>query len=118
MKSELYHHPTKGLCILISGIDPSDFNASIPSLVRGGMFTDIMKIANEIRAGRKIPAIKECRSQTGWGLKEAKEYIDKYLSGYIDDNGMYREEKLESMYKMFLTDHMPKDFIEKDDFEL
>lgn len=28
----------------------------------------------------KIPAIKEVRTRTGWGLKEAKDYVDKLIN--------------------------------------
>lgn len=33
----------------------------------------------ELQAGRRIGAIKEVRAYTGWGLREAKEYVDGLL---------------------------------------
>ena len=111
MKSELYNHPTKGICILISEIHQSDFVGKIPSLGHG--FTDIAIIADEIRRGRKIGAIKEVRAQSGWGLKEAKYYIDNYIPmGYGHDD------EFGEIADRFIKDHLPKDFIKIDDFRL
>lgn len=36
-------------------------------------------IMAELKANRKINAIKELRQNTGWGLKESKEYIDNLV---------------------------------------
>lgn len=75
------------MCILIRDINPVTFNMG--SLNVDHMITDTFrdpyKIGNEIRGQRKIAAIKEIRSQTGWGLKESKDYIDNYMPmGYGD----------------------------------
>ena len=111
MKAELYKHPSKGICILISEIAQSDFLGKIASLGHG--FTDIGIIADEIRKGRKIAAIKEVRAQSGWGLKEAKYYIDNYIPmGYGHDDDF------EEIADRFIKDHLPKDFIKFDDFNL
>ena len=34
------------------------------------------RILSLIREGKKIPAVKLCRKQTGMGLKEAKDYVE------------------------------------------
>jgi hypothetical protein len=71
-------------------------------------------IAFEIRCGRKIGAIKQVRHQTGWGLKEAKQYIDKYTEGYHGDDSyscnLYADR--------FIEAHMPKDFLDGEDFKI
>jgi ribosomal protein L7/L12 len=36
----------------------------------------------ELRVGRRIGAIKEVRAYTGWGLKEAKQYVDALVQRY------------------------------------
>jgi hypothetical protein len=75
------HITGKGLCVVISGINPNDLvSAEGKSAYNTGVFSDIKTIADCLRDGLKIAAIKEVRSQTGWGLKEAKYYIDKYSS--------------------------------------
>ena len=38
------------------------------------------EIVSELRNGRKVNAIKLVREQTGWGLKEAKEYTENVLA--------------------------------------
>jgi len=37
-----------------------------------------------IRKGQRIRAIKEFRSQTGWGLKDSKNYLDNYEMGTVE----------------------------------
>lgn len=115
MKTELMTIPGKGICIVISGINPNDFvfGGRYP-FVGAGIFSDVMIIAEEIRRGRKIAAIKEIRSQTGWGLKEAKEYIDRYVEGWDNQNSyscnVYAER--------FLQAHMPDDLLDEDEFKV
>lgn len=112
MKSELMNIPGKGICIIISEINPNDFvYGEGISFYNGGVFKDIFKIADEIRRGKKIAAIKECREQTGWGLKEAKKYMDKYIFYGVTNNDNDSADK-------FIQDHMPKDFLENDEFKL
>ncbi len=40
--------------------------------------------------GRKIEAIKYVRKATGWGLKEAKEYVEHYDRTLIAGAGLHR----------------------------
>ncbi len=40
------------------------------------------KVMRAVRAGRKIAAIKLLREETGLGLKEAKEVIDREIADY------------------------------------
>lgn len=79
----------KGICIVISDINPNDFVFSGDKpIYNGGVFSNVKAIADCLRSGLKIAAIKEVRYQAGWGLKEAKEYIDKYTgeSGFGNPN--------------------------------
>lgn len=106
MKAELLDIPGKGICILISGISLDDLSritelSSVNEITKSP-FTDAYKIADEIRKSQKIAAIKECRAQTGWDLRQAKEYIDRYMiigisfqdaaDKFIDDH-TYKNEK-------------------------
>lgn len=121
MKCDIVNVPNKGICILISDIDPKDFIKGIlnndGSILKfsGGVFTDLYIISQYIIERKKIAAIKEIRSQTGWGLRESKMYIEKYLPlnthiEFIDYDEAARK---------FVSDHAPKeDFIKNDDFEL
>jgi len=120
MKCDLVNVPNKGICILISDINPKDF---IMGMVKdgknilnfgGGMFSDLYSIAQYLKDRKKISAIKEVRAQTGWGLREAKIYIDKYIpmnnNEWID---------YDIIAERFINDHAPKeDFIKNVDFEL
>lgn len=36
-----------------------------------------LAVAELVKANRKIPAIKVVREATGWGLREAKEWVDR-----------------------------------------
>ena len=102
MKSELVNVPGKGICILISDIDVNEFIRKTP---RGnGVFSDVSKITYEILMGRKISAIKEIRAQTGWGLKESKDYLDKYMPSGI--HGDY-----DRISDNFQRNHTIQDFI-------
>lgn len=115
MKAELFNHPNKGLCILISELNNTDLlchmvgdKVNIPE--RYTYFSNIHAIADELKAGRFISAIKEVRNQTYWGLKEAKDYLEKYRNygkGFID----YGER--------FIRDHtLPPNLLDNDDFKL
>jgi len=116
MKTELVNIPNKGLCILISDIDIEKFNNAAgyegpgygQQYVNNNIFSDINIIADEIRSKRKIGAIKEVRAQTNWGLREAKDYIDKYIPmGHtINDSEFYNI----AAFKFF-KDHTIQDFI-------
>jgi hypothetical protein len=113
MKSEIINVPNRGICILISDIDASQLsqlNIDIPTV--NVLFTDVLVIANEIKEGRKIGAIKKVREQTKWGLKESKEYIDKYT---IDYGNHVRNE--EASLK-FISDHTMDDFLEREEMQL
>lgn len=109
------HIQGKGLCIVISDFNPNDFGSG---LVNGQVipFTNVNAIAAEIRLGRKIAAIKELRSQTGWGLKESKEYIDKYTENVSYNSGSFENDRAADR---FIQAHTPKEnFIGDDDFKL
>ena len=120
MKAELYNILDKGICIVISEIKPKDFErlygikTTYPYLGlqpnSNEVFSNIGKIADEIRIGHKIAGIKEIRSQTGWGLKESKNYIDKYFDGTDHIRSAQR----------FIEDHVPDvpDFIDSDEMVL
>ena len=117
MKTEIVNIPNRGICILISDIDPNDFMLSggVPTM-NMPPFTDVNKIAHAIRTSKKIQAIKEIRSQTGWGLKEAKDYIDKYFVGNFYDESL---DDLGKIADQFVLDHAPVlDFLDKDEMEL
>lgn len=113
MKVELMHIAGKGLSIVISDFNISDFGAR--AMPNGSVvaFTDVNAIANCIRNGHKIAAIKELRSQTGWGLKESKEYIDNWTSfsvnGYNDYNAFADK---------FIRDHVITDFFDNSEFKI
>lgn len=109
MKAEIINYPGKGLCILISDINPYEF---LTEVVGSTVFSDVNTIAELIEADQKIAAIKEVRHQTGWGLKEAKEYVDSYMPTHNRDS-------LQCGYK-FRKDHtlLSSSFLKNDDFEV
>lgn len=112
MKAELVNIPDKGLCILISELDMDTlfkYSGHITSSFHP-LISNPAAIANEIRNGQKIAAIKELRYQTGWGLKESKEYMDRYMPTY-NYNRYTATEK-------FMSDHMPSNFLEIEDMKL
>lgn len=106
------HIKGKGLCIVISEINVNNFKKENPKILNNPN-----KIAQEIRKERIISAIKELRFQTGWGLKESKQYIDKYLP--LDEHGRrsYSVEKIEKAADNFLADHLQK-YFEEDEFQI
>ena len=112
MKAELYMHPTKGLCILVSELNMSHLSKAGNSF--NPLISNPYPIATLIRENRKIEAIKELRGQTKWGLKEAKEYIDKYMP----TTGPIRNYNAIEAGDLFFSDHMPSDFLEKDEFNI
>lgn len=117
MKTEIMKIPGKGVCIVISDIDPRDFfNQEHITPSKNGIFTDIYSIANEIKENRKISAIKKIREQTGWTLRKSKDYIDNYLLGNVADRRVFME--CHEAANQFVEDHLPKDFINKDEFEV
>jgi len=69
------------MCILIRDINPVTLNMGALNVEHmvNEPFHDVHIIADEIRNRRKIGAIKKIREQTGWGLKESKEYMDNYI---------------------------------------
>lgn len=129
MKIETVNIPGKGICLLISDFEREDisrlaggseFSPKLPSYDL--IFTDINEIVRQIRSGQKIAAIKEIRYQTKWGLKEAKEYIDKYWIGYDTYN---HNDPIECrrIYDLiadnFIREHSPKeDFINENDLKV
>lgn len=110
--------PKKGLCIVISELDVADIvkglKGEVP-LFGGGIFQDLYVIADCIRVGKKIQAIKEVRAQTGWGLKEAKEFMDNWYPMGLGSSDMA---VLNAMADKFLRHHMPKDFLNDEDMSL
>lgn len=119
MKSEIINVPNKGICILISDIDASQLsqlNIDIPTV--NILFTDVLAIANEIKEGRKIGAIKKVREQTGWGLKESKEYIDKYNVTYNHTSDSSFNNSNEEASLKFISDHTMDDFLEREEMQL
>ena len=111
MRTELLKLQGRGLCIVISDIGSildrvSDMNKTVLS-----PFRDIHKIAEEMRRS-KIYAIKEVRNQTGWGLRESKEYLDKYYfpANHVGENNNASEQ--------FLKDHLLPDFLDQDEMEI
>jgi hypothetical protein len=118
MNCELMHIQGKGLCIVISDFNPNDFGSG---LVNGQVipFTNVNAIAAEIRLGRKIAAIKELRSQTGWGLKESKEYIDKYTDGIVYNRDGVNHFANDRAADRFIQAHTPAtDLLGEDEFKV
>ncbi len=117
MKAQFVKVKGMGLCLLISDFNPAqvaamgvDGDTHIRS--NNSPFTDLNEIAECIRYGKKINAIKEVRSQTGWGLKDAKEYMDKYS---FSEEAQIREAD------RFIREHsyvMEGDFIDDNEMEL
>lgn len=124
MKTEIVNVPGKGICILISDINVNDFIHGVKNIkslsMFGGPFTNIQVIADQIRIGRKIGAIKEVRAQTKWGLKEAKEYIDRFVpnGGNYDLSPDEQESYFNGCANRFLQAHMPNDFLGDDEFKI
>lgn len=124
MKTELMHITGKGMCIVISDINPNDFVFDQGTAIYNtGIFSNVGIIADCIRDGKKIAAIKEVRAQTGWGLKEAKHYVDKYTvhgSHYnadVDDKIRINNMNADT----FIRDHAPKppiDLLGEDEFSV
>ena len=110
MKAEFYNHPIKGMCILISDFSLNDV-IKMPQLNHGGIFSNPQRIADEISMGRKIPAIKEVREQTGWGLREAKEYIDQFFPMGL--GRQWTQEDYDNFALKFIRAHMPNDFLDE-----
>lgn len=117
MKTEIINVPGKGICILISEIDVTDFIKGIKDLktigLNGCPFSNIHSIVHEIRNGKRLLAIKKIRAQTGWGLKEAKQYLD----GFIPVNSYYPI-SYEKYATKFLLHHVSEEFIKDDDFKV
>jgi hypothetical protein len=129
MKVETVNIPGKGICLLISDFERDDiarlaggseFSTKLPSYDL--IFTDINEVVKHIRIGHKIAAIKEIRTQTGWGLKEAKDYIDKFWIGYDTYNTndpMECRRAWNLSAERFIREHTPQeDFIEENDLKL
>lgn len=113
MKAEVVNIPGKGICILISDINVNEFvrRGALPNV--DIIFTDVDTICVYIRAGRKIQAIKEMRAQSGWGLKETKEYLDKYLPPLphpMDNQQFHRENPsyYDDAAARFHAEHIPQ----------
>jgi len=115
MKSELINVSGRGVCILISGIT-NDFlkSGKLPSI--NLIFSDIHRIADAIRCGHKIAAIKEIRSQTGWGLRKSKDYIDKYCASdfYAENESIHSD-----CADKFIAENSPElEFLEEDEMKI
>ncbi len=116
----------KGICIVISDIDPNDFvfGSDKPIYDDGGVFSDVKTIADCLRSGLKIAAIKEVRAQTGWGLREAKDYIDKYTNERGFGNPQYNNNSsIVNNYcaDNFIKEHSllpPTDLLDENEFKL
>lgn len=54
-----------------------------PSIASGSQEGGLDVVRDLIRQGRKIEAIKELREQTGFGLAEAKEQVERMESGQM-----------------------------------
>ena len=117
----------KGLCIVISDIKPNEFVfGGDKPIYDGGVFEDIHTIADCIRSGMKIAAIKEVRSQTGWGLKEAKEYIDRYTNDTGFGNVVYNPNRADERVNILCADNFirahtpspPTDLLDEDEFKV
>jgi hypothetical protein len=120
MKVEFMHIDGKGLSIVISDFNISDFGANRMTNGTVVAFSDIKAIADCIRNGHKIAAIKELRAQTGWGLKESKEYIDKWTSdynhhSYIEDR---QRQQNNTLADKFIKDHQIIDFLNDNEFKI
>jgi len=103
------------VCILIRDINQGVFNFNqLSNDIR--FFADPYKIANEIRCQRKIAAIKEVRSQTGWGLKDAKYFMDNYMPMSPVPNGFDYNIAAEN----FIRDHKIKEgnFLSDEEMEI
>lgn len=111
MKAEFVNIPNKGLCILISDIDIGRF---VDTNVYH-TFSNIDLIVEELRRGRKIAAIKEIRVQTRWGLKEAKEYIEKFIPQEFNYDNL---QKWDEYANNFYNAHVIKDFFKDGEFTL
>jgi len=114
MKTEIVKIPGKGVCILISDIDLNDLynnTSELPIIGQSlfGPFSNIHVIADNIRDGRYIAAIKNIREQTGWSLREAKNYIDKFKS---NESNLLDAEKFIKAHTIELDD-----FIGADEFK-
>lgn len=122
MKTEIVNIPGKGVCILISDIDTKDFlkhGEDITKIHLNGIYNPRV-IAEYIKDNRRISAIKELRGQTNWGLREAKEYIDKYYDMFFTnwERGP-GSEQLEKAANKFIQDHTPpEDFIKESEMTL
>lgn len=117
MKTELMNIPNKGICIVISDFSDNaleKLNLLNSNIALASKFNDIATIADCLRHDQKIAAIKEVRFQTGWGLKEAKKYIDKYMPMGVE----HSPRACQGYAKRFVTDHTEPDFISNDEFNL
>jgi hypothetical protein len=91
MKSELIKVKGRGMCILISDLNPQALAQGALNVnhIVNGPFHDVHIIAEEIRHKRKIGAIKKVREQTGWGLRESKDYLDKFVPTGVPEGFEY-----------------------------
>lgn len=75
---------------------------------------EVFSIALEIENKRKIGAIKALRNQVlGLSLREAKDYIDKYIPMVASEDFDYQ-----LAAQRFVGDHSPKDFINENEMEI
>lgn len=115
MKSELCQIPGKGICIVISDFDMKDLDMKNLPVFNTATFRDVLAISNELRACRKIGAIKKVREQTGWSLKEAKHYIDTYTT---ENWSNWSASQWNNAADQFERDHQMDDFLDSSDMEI
>lgn len=124
MRSEFVKVKGRGVCILISDLSIKYLLRSLEieeelesgSSYHSGVFNDVMIISELIRSGQKIPAIKEVRTQTSWGLKEAKQYIDKFLPMGLNELGAF---DYNHAAQSFINANMPViDYLTEDEMEI
>lgn len=125
MRSEFVKVKGRGVCILISDLSIKYLLRSLeieeelekqPEPYSSGVFNDVMIISELIRNGQKIPAIKEVRTQTSWGLKEAKQYIDKFLPMGLSEFASF---DYNHAAQSFINANMPViDYLTEDEMEI
>ena len=67
----------KGICVRLAQNDPDLFLEYADPLATLEEWQQ--EALEDMKAGRRIQAIRICRNETGWGLKESKEAVDKFM---------------------------------------
>lgn len=125
MKIEILNIANRGPCLVISDFTSKDIGRIMDDnqvSIAGTSFTQakVYEIADCIRNGKKIQAIKIVRSETGMGLKEAKEYMDTWYPTNHNFNALNRNDDIKniSLSKKFILAHLPNDFINSNEMEI